>query len=112
MARRDDSALQTLRHISAETATILEKITGTSEHIAGRSSSSLFGALGALIGVTVAYLLSTSIPVVSFFELGPMLGGIGLLSPMLAIRGRKHLQLERHTEEQKMLLRGHRLIWD
>jgi hypothetical protein len=112
MARRDDTALQALRHISAETATTLDKIVATSDHVSSRSSSSLFGALGALIGVSVAYLLSALVPTVSFVELGPMLGGAGLLSPMLVFRGRKLMQLERQTEEQKMLLQRNRMVWD
>jgi hypothetical protein len=112
MARRDDGALNALKHISAETTEALEKLTDVGEDLAGKSSSSLFGALGALVGGTAAYLLSVAYPGLSLIELGPLLAGTGFLAPMLAIRGRTHLQLERRTEEQKLLLRNQRLIWD
>ncbi|MGH9843462.1 MAG: hypothetical protein ACREEM_32390 [Blastocatellia bacterium] len=87
--------------MSAQAARLLERFSSTSERLSAKSSSTLFGCLGGLGGITSAYLISI-FATVSLPALGVLLASTGLISGVLLHRGRRRFALERRIEENRL----------
>lgn len=102
MARRPRLALESLRRISAETVDLFDRLANISDRATDRSSEVLVGVASGSSSLLLAYVVSLTLPAVSFALTGPIAACVGIPIGILAWRGRRRFRIERLTTENRL----------
>lgn len=105
MNRRKQS-IDNLKNVANQTKILLESLSGSSEKLSTKNTSTLFGLLGGLIGTVFGILLDlklgASIPI-AHFVIYSVLTALGTTLGTICYRGIRRMRLEKCMEENKLV---------
>jgi len=101
MSERLENALVELREASEGTSKFLSSMAANAERLSKKTTATLFGTFGGLIGMLLAYIINLFVPG-SLAVLLALLSSIGVVTGLLAHRGKRRIALERKIEENRI----------
>jgi hypothetical protein len=101
MSNATTVATERLENVSRQTATLLERVTSSSEKLGRQSSTTLVGSVGGIVG-SLAAVGVAHYAAISLMLIGAPLSALGILGGILLCRGTRRIKLERRIAENRI----------
>ncbi len=106
MSNKQRKAADGLKKVASQTEDFIKSISGSSEHLASKNSSVLYGVIGALIGTLVGVGSEVILPfleVIDKMMVSGALTGLGAAVGILLYRGKNRIRMEKFIEAERII---------
>lgn len=106
MSNKQRKAAEGLKKVASQTEDFIKSISGSSEHLASKNSSVLYGVIGALIGSLFGIGSEVIFPfleVIDKMMVSGALTGLGAAIGILVYRGKNRIKMEKFIEAERII---------